>query len=500
MFLTEDEVWKVKKPVSLGFLDFSTPAARGVACEAEVRLNRRLAPHVYLGVVPITLDERGRHQIGGGGPPVDWAVHMRRLPDEDRVDVRLAQGRLTASDVELIAQRLVSFHEEAKSDEETARYGTPASIRLNVRENFAQARETISAYLTPAQGSEIQGWQERFLEENEALFEERIRSGRVRDGHGDLRSEHIYLDPDGRVRILDCIEFNERFRYADVCADVAFLSMDLAWRERVDLAERFLAAYSRESNDYDLYPMVDFYESYRAYVRGKIASMRITDRGAGRTASARSIKEARRYYLLALSAERRPLVPPVVVAVGGVVAVGKTTIADRLSMEMAAPVVSSDRARKFLHGVGPTRSLEAAPWEGAYATDRTEQVYEELIRRGSAVLTSGRPLVLDASFRSRQQRGVARRLAREHQVPFRFVECRAPAELCRTRLLRRSRRPEISDARLSLFDEFSASWEPAEELGESEHIVLDTSEAVETSLALLRSNLAMWPATGREYQ
>ena len=228
VFLTDRDVWKVKKPVSLGFLDFSTTEKRRAACEAEVILNRRLAPDVYLNVVPITLDAACRHQIGGEGSPVDWAVHMVRLANADRADVRLAEGRLGEVDIERIAVHVAAFHRQARSDDETARYGTVAAIGFNVRENFEQTRETVSAHLTRGEAEEIETWQTRFLEDNTKLFEERSRAGCVRDGHGDLRVEHIYLDREGRVTILDCIEFNERFRFADVCADVAFLSMDLA--------------------------------------------------------------------------------------------------------------------------------------------------------------------------------------------------------------------------------------------------------------------------------
>jgi aminoglycoside phosphotransferase family enzyme len=246
VFLTDQDVWKVKKPVSLGFLDFSTSERRRAACEAEIRLNRRLAPDVYLGVVPITLDDTGRHRIGGEGPPVDWAVHMVRLPDTDRADVRLAQGGFGEADIERIAVHVAAFHGQARSDEETARYGTLAAIGLNVRENFEQTRETISAHLAQGEAEEIETWQGRFLEEHAELFEERIRAGRIKDGHGDLRIEHIYLDREQRVTILDCIEFNERFRFIDVCADVSFLSMGLAWHERVEIVVVGLARVERQ--------------------------------------------------------------------------------------------------------------------------------------------------------------------------------------------------------------------------------------------------------------
>ena len=491
VFLAGPDVWKVKKPVDLGFLDFSTAGKRRQACEAEVRLNRRLAPHLYRGVVPVTVDAGGRHHLGGTGETVDWAVHMARLPDSDRADVRLAEGRLDAGQIERVAERLAAFHRQARCDPQTARYGTVEIIGRNLSENFRQTRDTIGEHLSTAEAVEIEAWQDRFLARNAARFRARIDQGRVRDGHGDLRLEHVYIDSDDDVTIVDCIEFNERFRFADVCADVAFLAMDLGWHRHVDLAERFLAAYAREANDYDLYLLVDFYESYRAYVRGKVASMLAADRGADSRTREIAATEARRYYLLALASERRPLLQPAVVAVGGPIAAGKSTVAERLGAELTAPIVDADRTRKFLLGVQPTEQVHVPAWQGPYAPEVTERVYEEMLRRGSAVLESGRPVVLDASFRSRRHRAAARKLAARHGVAFRFVECRAAPEVLKERLRRRAREAGVSDGRLEILDEFLSGWEPVDELSETEHLVLDTTGDAD---AVLRHRLATWPA------
>jgi aminoglycoside phosphotransferase family enzyme/predicted kinase len=474
VFLGERDVFKVKKPVSLGFLDFSTKEKRRLACEAEVHLNRRLAPDIYRGVLPVTLDRQGRHRFGGEGEPVDWAVLMKRLPDSHRSDLRLGRGELDGEDVEHIADRIARFHREIGPSETAAAFGTVEAIRFNVVENFEQTRSTLGKFLEPAQVRELEEWQLGFLSEHGALFEERRAFGRIRDGHGDLRLEHVYLGDKGEIEILDCIEFNDRFRYADVCADVVFLAMDLAWHGRVDLAERFLARYAREEGDYDLYRVVDFYESYRAFVRGKIASMRAFDESASLEVRERAAAEARRYFLLALASEREPLVPPRLIAVGGLIASGKSTLADALGAAIAAPVVDSDRTRKSLAGVGPEDPLPEKPWQGFYSPALTERVYEEMFRRASAVLSSGRPVILDASFRARSHRERARRLALENGVPFTFVECRASEEACRKRLREREAKRTVTDARVELFDSFASSWEPVEEVSPSELLVVDT--------------------------
>ncbi len=487
VFLSESEVWKVKKPVDLGFLDFTSLDKRRAACEAEVRLNRRLAPNVYRGVVPVSRDDAGALRFDGDGKLVDWAVHMTRLPDEDRADVRLSAGRFTNEDIEVIAAQLARFHEECRSDQETARFGAVDVIGRNVRENFEQTRATILDYVSPDQAREIEAWQKRFLEGRVPTFEARVREGRIRDGHGDLRLDHVYLDGAGNIAIIDCIEFNERFRFADVCADVVFLAMDLARSGRVDLAERFLALYAREANDFDLYPLVDFYESYRAFVRGKISAMIASTPDFGFEARERARKDARRYYLLALATERRPLLPPALIAVGGVIASGKSTIASWLGAELAVPVVDADRTRKSLAGMTATSSVHEGPWRGVYSEEFGERTYAELLRRARCVVLTGRPVIVEASFRSSRHRAAAQALAREVGIPFGFVECRADAKLCRDRL--RHRQGGVSDGRIEIFDDFVRRWEPTSELSSSEHIVVDTALPFERTMEVLRERL-----------
>lgn len=492
VFLLADDVFKVKKPVELGFLDFRTIEQRKSACEAEVRLNARLAPRVYRGVVPVRRDEGGRACIDGTGPIVDWAVHMARLPDGQRADQLLARGALSCVAIDELAKRLAAFHDTSGAGAELAHFGRASTIRQNIEENFAQTRETVGRYLRPEEASEIVRWQTSFVRTQEAVFEERIRTGRVRDGHGDLRLEHVYFES-AAPTIIDCIEFNERFRFADVCADVAFLSMDLASHGRVDLAERLLARYAREANDFDLYALVDFYESYRAYVRGKIAAMLAADENVDEATRRRAESEARRSFVLALSADRRSLLAPTVVAVGGIIASGKSTVAEAIGAEMSAPVIDADRTRKAMVGVAATRPLHEGAWRGAYDPAFTGDVYKEVLRRAGVVLASGRPVVIDASFRSTTMRTLARDLAAAHGAPFRFVECRAAPALCRARLADRARRGSVSDGRLEIFDAFAASYQPVNEIPDSEHTSLDTSRALDESVATLRAWLDTWP-------
>ncbi len=475
VFLGDTEVFKIKRPVNLGFLDFTTIEKRRHACHAEVRLNARLATDVYLGVVPITRSASGVHVLSGDGEIVDWAVHMRRLPDDQRADVLLQAGELQPKDVDRLASHIVTFHAGARCDAETSRHGQVEVIRRNVRENFEQTRGVIHEYLSADEAREVEAWQLATLED-EARFAARVAAGRVRDGHGDLRLEHVYFGGDDSIAIIDCIEFNERFRYADVCADIAFLSMDFAWHGHVDLAERLLAGYARQSDDYDLYSVVNFYESYRAFVRGKVSAIFAADAEASLKARDRAGREARRYFVLSLAFERPPLVSPRVVAVGGMIASGKSTAADAIGELLAAPVISSDRTRKRLMGKSPTESMKSDVWSGPYSEKSTHEVYDELLRRAGIVVDSGRPVVVDASFRTRALRQSIHELASQRGVPFTFVECVSPRQVCLARLKQRERGgPHESDARSALFDEFAKTYEPVVELPGAEHERLDTS-------------------------
>lgn len=491
VFLHENDVYKVKKPVEFGFLDFSTSERRREACLKEVELNGRLAPGVYLDVVPVT-EVAGRYALAGHGPVVDWAVHMRRLPDAARADVLLAERRFASTEADCVAAAVVNFHALARMDAATTAHGQPQAIARAVLDNLEQARAVVGDYLDRRQIDEIERWQVGFVEQHEDRFRARARAGRVREGHGDLKLEHVYIEGQ-RISIIDCIEFNEAFRCLDVCSDLAFLSMDLCGHGRVDLAERLVSTYARRGNDYGLYGLLDFYESFRAYVRGKVAALLARDRGAPLALRERAEQTARRYFLLALACERRPLLEPMVVAVGGLMGSGKSTLAASLGLELCGPVVGSDPVRKHLLGVDALSPVRADAFAGAYGAEMSERVYDALLDAARWVVDSRRPVVLDASFRSRKERQRARDLARDLGVPFRFVECQVPRELCRARLKRRAERPHVSDGRPEIFDAFAERWEPVDELGSSEHLVVDTSGPVADACRALRAALPIWP-------
>lgn len=489
VFLGPEGAFKVKKPVDFGYLDFSAPWKRRFACEREVELNSRLTPEAYRGVIPVTLDPEGRHRLGGPGAPVDWAVHMVRYPANQRGDRRLEAGTLSIDHLEALAGRLAGFHAAWPPDARAAAFGRPEAVRANVEENFTQGREAMRLVL----GSEAAGRLERglvgYLADHEQVFRRRIEAGRVRDGHGDLRLSQIYFDDAGKSSILDCIEFNDRFRFGDVCSDAAFLAMDLSVRGRPDLAENFLAAYARESGDYDLYALVDFYESYRACVRGKIAGYGIMENGADAAARQASEQKARAHFQFALNRLERAREKPPLIAFCGGMGTGKSTLATALGRQLGASVLDSDRLRKRLAGLDPLARRSEGLWKGIYDAASTAKVYAELRDQARTILESGRTAILDASFRSFSQRESLRELARDLDRECLWFECRADDRLVAERLRQREQRPAVSDGRQEISRDFLAAWEPLEER-EGAHVI-ETDKPPEACLSRILESIVL---------
>jgi len=498
VFLRGAHVYKTKRAVSLGFLDFSSLALRETACLAEVELNRRLCSDVYLGVVALTRTSSGelsfvpREQCSAtaGVGVLEWAVHMRRLDERERADSLLVSHAFGVVDLETIASTLAAFHRSAPATDEIAKFGSPQQIEDNVRENFRQIAPYVSTYLTVEEHAQLVDYQTRFLVEQHALLVERAATGHVRDGHGDLRLEHCYRAPAGGYVIVDCIEFNERFRYGDVCADLAFLAMDLTYQGKADLADLLVSAYARASTDYGVYTVLDFYQSYRATVRAKVSALLAQDLDVTEATRERAENEARRYFVLALSAGRRLFRSPHLIVMMGAIASGKSTIAAAVAQRLGAAVLSADYTRKELLGLSPTRPRYDLPFQGAYTSDFSERVYATLLARAALILRSGRSVVLDATFRSRAQRDEACALARSLGAQHLVVECYCERGMALQRLRERAQAESVSDGREEIYDSFMAQFEAPTELTDKGRLRLDTGQPLSSALALVYAELA----------
>ncbi|MEK6977310.1 MAG: hypothetical protein AABX40_02775 [Candidatus Hydrothermarchaeota archaeon] len=302
VFLTGRHAYKIKKPVNFGFLDFTTLEKRRFYCEEEVRINSAISPDLYLGVVPISRGADGRIRVGGEGEVLEYAVKMRELPQTAMMSGLLERKEVTERHIDTIAKRLSEFHERARSGAGVDEYGSVDQIRHNWVENFDQTRSLKGTLIDIGDFDYLEAEALGFIEREAGRFSERVRQGKVRECHGDLHSGNIFI-LDG-IHIFDAIEFNKAFSCSDVAAEVAFLTMDLEFHGRADLAEHFIDRYVEYSGDCGLLALLPFYKCYRAYVRGKVTSFKLHDPNipAGEKTEAEAL--AKRYFALALEHAR----------------------------------------------------------------------------------------------------------------------------------------------------------------------------------------------------
>lgn len=456
LYLGDELVIKIKKPVNFGFLDFSTPALRRHFCREEVRLNRRFAPNTYLGAFSLGNDE-GRLVFDRHGRGGEWVVLMRRLADGELLPYRIASGdpRLPA-DMERLARRLIQLHRHSTICRNDRGQSDLERVRTNWKENFDQTEAFPESILPFACRAGLARYVTKFLCDHESLFREREERGLVRDGHGDLHAEHVCLGQP--IRIFDCIEFNRRFRVSDILADLAFLLMDLRYRGRRDIADQLLGRY------FEAFPggaaereLVRFYIVYRAYVRGKINGLLAGDINATPEHRSQGEETARRYFNFALATLPQR---PQLVLLCGPMGTGKSTVAARLAPLLEATVLSSDVLRKELAGLAPTIRCATPFGTGLYSATMSTRTYVELLRRAMALLRQGESVIVDASFMRRSDRQSFRQSAADQALPCTPILVVCPMETALRRLVERQRigsdasdgRPELCRQQHALFE------------------------------------------------
>jgi aminoglycoside phosphotransferase family enzyme/predicted kinase len=508
VLLTASRVYKLKKPKDFGFFDYSTPALRRHFCQQEVLLNTRLAPRVYLGVAPVVLFADGQLRFGPTFPPgdvplpgtmvdggcvVDYAVVMVRLPDEAMLESRVRTGTASPSLLEEVARYVAAFHSTSHTDASIASFGGLEVIRGNWEENFAQMKPYIGRTLDVATYDRLVQYIRQVLDERTSLFASRVRDGRIRDCHGDLRLQHVYIldEPDSaahRLAILDGIEFNERFRYSDVASEIAFLTMELEAAGRYDLSRVFVDSYVAQTSDQALREVLPFYICYRACVRGKVLSFQLDEPEVPAIQREVAQEEAASLFALAASYAGGPI-RPTLLMIGGVMGTGKSTLALALQHELGWALFSSDTIRKQLAHLDPARPQADAFGQGVYSPERTAHTYQALLAEASAALASGRSVILDASFIKRTHRQAAAHEAIAHGANVLFAECVCPRAVALQRLARRwearvergkATREEASrasDGRPDLYDAQCTVWEAlhADEEPHTAHVVVSTT-------------------------
>lgn len=488
IFLAARFVYKVKKPVNFGFLDFSTLEKRRHFCEREVALNRRLCPGVHLGVVPISLKE-GRMVFGPGDQCVEYAVHMRKLPERYFILRLLERDEVGRKEIDRIVSTLREFYQAQSGNAAIGAWGRVPKLKVSTDENFQQTEDFVGQTLSRPAFEAIRCYTDEFYRCHRTLFAARVREKRIRDCHGDLHLEHIHLTPEN-LTIYDCIEFNDRFRYIDVANDVSFLAMDFDFHRRPDLGSYFASEMGRALGDPEMPKLLDFYKCYRAYVRGKVESFQQSAAKVPDIERRKCRLRARRYFRLALRYAVSGSAPLVIV-VAGRVASGKSTLARSLSEELGWKVFSSDRIRKELAGVSLYARGDAAERKKLYAEARSDETYAVLGRYAVEEIQGQRGVILDATFGSRRRRDELRKTLAHADADYCFIESQATATTLRRRLAARARSDhEISDARLEDYPTLNSLYEPPAELAKPHLLKVKTARTFEAVLAATLKALA----------
>lgn len=443
-FLAGPFVYKVKKPVDFGFLDYSTRRKRAHWCRREVALNRRFAPGVYVGTAAIYRRD-GKYTLSPRGERVETAVVMKRLPDDRLLSTRMAAGKATTSDARRIARRVALF---LGSVPPIRKRGALAVMEANIEENFRQTEPFIGTTVSAADYDEVHAYNGHFLTERRDLLARRVAEGRFRDGHGDLHAEHICLLR--RVILFDCLEFSSRLRQTDVAAEIAFLYMDLLYHRHPHLAQSFADEYIRLSGDWEVRLLLSFYACYRAIVREKVESLRFSDPQVPAADRRASRRRAAEYFHLARDLARRDGRPRLTV-VGGLPGSGKTTLAALWAKRTGAIHLSTDAIRKGMANARGDGCGCGCDYGDIYGPGWSELTYGELSKKAEALLRGGHSVVADGVFGERAERRLAAAAARRSGARLVTVECRAAADIVRRRIGERVREgSSLSDADWSI--------------------------------------------------
>ncbi len=508
VFLVGDAVFKIKKPLCLPFVDYSTLDLRRHFCQVEVELNRRLASDVYRGVVEIRrgADDRlyvcrGDRSDGGEGddPIVDYAVEMRRLDEASTLGAWLDRGELTPGTMAAIGRRLAKFHRQSARGPAIDARASFDAVATNCRDNTTQTADLHLDAIPEALLARLATATERELQRQAATVTERSERGLARDCHGDLRLDHVYLFPEREapldLEIIDCVEFNDAFRYSDPVADLAFLVMDLRYHGFLAEADELTSAYFDAADDHEGAALLPLYTAYRASVRGKVEAFRMSEPEV----PAASREEARRASIRHLLLALRELSPagsgPSLVLIAGLPGSGKSTLAAALAQARSATdegaerplIIRSDVVRKRLAGLTPETSGKAAFGEGIYTPAMTERTYGACLEMARAALCEGRPVIVDANLRSDHLRTPFAAIAQELGVPLALLICEASEAESLARISARS--GDASDADASIYFAAREAWQaPSAELATVTRTI-DSSGSPEATLAAAQAAL-----------
>jgi len=480
VFLAGPFVYKIKKPVDFGFLDFTTLEKRHFYCLEELRLNKRLCPEIYLKVEPIVQLDNGFRLGNKDGHVVEWCLVMKRMPEQGMMGKLIEKDEIYEKDIENILSKLVTFYKEAATGPGVDEYGKLDVIIQNTEENFDQTVDFINKLIPENLYNSIVKYTRNFIKENKELFNKRIEQGFIREGHGDLYSANICFDREKNdVYIFDCIEFNKRFRCGDVASDIAFLAMDLDFNGLADLSLYFVEKFQKDYPDPDLIKLLNFYKCYRAYVRGKIACFTWSDPGIDPETKTKLKQQADDYFRqAALYAGGLP--SPTLLVFFGLSGTGKTTIASTLAQKKAIPYFNSDKVRKEIVAGIPASEKHHDPFgKGLYSPEMTQKTYKALARLAGRQLARGYSVAVDATFQDESHRERMVKLAKSLGARVIFVLCKASDEVIKQRLEKRQSETQPSDGRWEIYLKQKERFKEPDIIEGAELLKIDTAKPVE---------------------
>lgn len=456
VMLTGLYAYKIKKPIDLGFLDFSTLKKRRYYCEEELRLNRRLAPQLYIGLVAIT-GGPAKPVLNGMGPAFEYAVKMVQFPQEAQLDRVMARGGLRPAHIDSLAQLIAGFHQRIAIAGQDTLYGSPVNVYQPGEENFLHIRPHLTEPADIEQLERLHTWSETENTRLLSFFEQRKADSFIRECHGDMHLDNMALQDD-QITIFDCLEFNENLRWIDVMSEAAFLMMDLDSRGASALGWRFLNAYLAAGGDYQGLRLLRYYLVYRALVRAKVACIRLGQTGLSEEEARAARLQYQRYAGLA---ERctQPRATPLIIT-HGLSGSGKTTHTQRLLETLGAIRVRSDVERKRLFGLNPEARTVSGIGTGLYTADTSHRTYQHLADLARTVIESGYPAIIDAAFLKHAQRNMFHDLAAHLGVPFVILSYQAPEAVLRARITQRAQKGfDASEADIRVFEHQLATFE-----------------------------------------
>jgi aminoglycoside phosphotransferase family enzyme/predicted kinase len=448
VILTGKFVYKFKKPVDLGFLDFTTLDKRKYYCEEELRLNRRLAPEMYLAVVSVhgALEQP---VVEGEGRLLEYAVKMQQFDTADRMDLVTARGELTASHIDQLAQIVAEFHAQIPIAAKDTQFGSLAVIRQRIMQNFEQVLQHTDDAEINNMCRQVRDWSEAALDKRQDLIAQRKQQGSVRECHGDMHMANIIL-PEGKPVVYDCIEFSDDLRWIDTISEVAFLYMDLDFHQQHKLALRFLNQYLSRSGDYGGLRLLCIYLVYRAMVRAKVNSIEAQQQSANREIVAECLATTKRYLALARN-YIESFAAPVLIILHGLSGSGKSWLAKQLLESYGAIHIRSDVERKRLLGLEAKAKTKSALGKGAYSADMTARTYQRLLELAGLIIQAGPPVIVDATFLKKHHREQFQQLARSLDVPYIILDLRANEETLKSRIVKRGEQEQdASEATLTV--------------------------------------------------